>query len=79
MTDPKTAEIEAEIEAQRDHLAEMLDQITGKLDVRTQARERAAVVRVRATTEDGRPRADLVTALTAALGLLGLLLWWHRR
>ncbi len=78
MTD-RTAELEAQIEAQRDQLADTVDQLTHKLDVKTQAKERAAQVADRITTDEGTPRPELVAAVTAAVLLLGVLVWWRRR
>ena len=79
MTDPTTAELEAQIGAQRDQLAETVDQLAHKLDVKTQAKERAALVADRATTDDGRPRPELVAAATTVVLLVGALVWWPRR
>jgi hypothetical protein len=79
MTDPTTAELEAQIAAQRDQLAETVDQLTHKLDVKAQAKERAAQVADRATTADGRPRPELVTALVTTVLLVGIVVWWRRR
>jgi hypothetical protein len=79
MTDPTTTELEAQIAAQRDQLAETVDQLTHKLDVKTQAKERAALVADRATTDDGKPRPELVAAATAVVLLVGALVWWRRR
>jgi hypothetical protein len=72
-------EIQADIERQREQLAETVDQLTHKLDVKTQAKERAAQVADRATTDDGKPRPELVAALTAVVVLVGALVWWRRR
>ena len=60
-------------------LAETVDQLTHKLDVKTQAKERAAQVADRATTDDGRPRPELVAAALPAVLLVGVLVWWRRR
>jgi hypothetical protein len=79
MSDQRTAEIEAEIEVQRDHLAETVDQLTHKLDVKAQAKERAADLKDRATTSDGRPRPALLAAVAGAVAVTGLLVWWRRR
>jgi hypothetical protein len=79
MTDPRTAELEAQIAAQRDQFAETVDQLTHKLDVKAQAKERAALVADRATTPDGRPRPELVAAVAVAVVLTGILLWGRRR
>jgi hypothetical protein len=75
----RTTEIEADIQAQRDQLAETVDQLAHKLDVKAQARERAADLKDRATTDSGRPRPDLVGAMVGVAVLTALLLWWRRR
>jgi hypothetical protein len=74
-----TAALEAEIEAQREDLAHTVDQLAHKLDLKTQAKERAAEVKARATTDSGKPRPELVAALASVLVLGGLLVWWRRR
>ena len=79
MTDQRTAELEAQIAAQRDQLAETVDQLTHKLDVKAQAKERAALVAGRATTPDGKPRPELVAAVAVAAVLTGILVWGRRR
>ncbi len=79
MSDDRTARLEAEIEAQRDQLADTVDQLTHKLDVKAQAQERAADLKARATTDSGRPRTELLVAVGAVVVLGGLLVWWRRR
>jgi small-conductance mechanosensitive channel len=71
--------IEAEIEAQREQLAETVDQLTHKLDVKTQAQERAAELKDRATTDTGKPRPELVASVVGVMVMVGLLVWWRRR
>jgi hypothetical protein len=73
------AAIEAEIEAQRDQLAQTVDQLTHKLDVKAQAKERASQVRDRATTDSGKPRPKLLAAAAGLAALAGGLVWWRRR
>ncbi len=68
-----------EIEAQREQLADTVDQLTHKLDVKTQAKERAAAVADRATTDDGKPRPELVATAVAVVLVAGALVWWRRR
>ncbi len=74
-----TADIEADIEAQREHLADTVDQLAHKLDVKAQAKERASQVKDRATTDDGRPRPELLGALLGLVLVAGLAVWWRRR
>jgi hypothetical protein len=74
-----TAELEADIEAQREHLAETVDQLAHKLGVKAQAKERAVQLKERATTDSGKPRPVLVAALAGVVVGGGLLLWWRRR
>jgi len=74
-----TADIEADIEAQREHLADTVDQLAHKLDVKAQAKERASQVKDRATTDAGRPRPELLGALVGLVLVAGLVVWWRRR
>jgi Protein of unknown function (DUF3618) len=71
--------MEADIAVQRDQLAGTVDQLAHKLDVKAQAKERAVLVRDRATTPSGRPRPELVATLVGTAVALGLLVWWRRR
>ena len=74
-----TEQIEADIEAQREHLAETVDQLAHKLDVKAQAKERAAQVKERATTDTGKPRPELIGAAAAVVRVVGVLVWWRQR
>jgi len=79
MSNEQTAQIEAEIEAQRDHLSETVDQLAHKLDVKAQAKERAADLKDRATTDTGKPRPELFAVAGGAVVVICLLVWWRRR
>lgn len=79
MSDQRTAEIEAEIEEQREHLADTVDQLAHKLDVKAQAKERAEDLKQRITDDDGRPRPMVYAGLAGVLVATGLLVWWRRR
>ncbi len=50
-------EIQADIEQQREQLAETVDQLAHKLDVKAQASAKVDELKDRATTDDGQARA----------------------
>ena len=72
-------EIQADIERQRDHLAQTVDQLSHKLDVKAQTREKVADARDRATTDSGKPRPEVLGAAAAVVVGLALLVWLKRR
>ena len=72
-------QIEADIARQREELAATVSQLEAKLDVKTRARQKAAKLRDRATTADGKPRPELLGAGAAVVALVGLLVWRRRR
>lgn len=87
-TDPRA--LEADIARQREELAQTVDDLRDRLDVKSRAQERAqevksnAQVRVhevkdRATTGSGKPRPDLVGAGVTAVGAAILVLAWNHR
>jgi hypothetical protein len=74
------AAIEADIRRQREQLAETLDALTAKLDVKARAGARATDVIAVATTDSGRPRPALVITVVGAVAGVAVLVWWrHRR
>jgi MYXO-CTERM domain-containing protein len=90
MSSQSPEEIQADIERQREQLAQTVDRIGHKLDVKSQARAkvddvkvqtqaRVADVKDRSTTEDGKPRPEVVGAGVAVVAGLALLIWLRRR
>ena len=75
----RTARIEADIERQREDLAQTVDQLSQKLDVKAQARAKAADVKDRATTDSGKLRPELVGAAVSLVAVVALIVWWRRR
>ena len=72
--------LEADIAQQREQLAETIDALTAKLDVKSQAKAKVADVRDRATTETGRPRPELLVGAGVLVAVVvGVLVWRHRR
>ena len=72
-------EIQADIERQREQLAQTVDDLGHKLDVKAQTRERVADAKDRATTEEGKPRPEVLGAAAAVVAGLVVLIWLRRR
>jgi MYXO-CTERM domain-containing protein len=94
-------EIQADIERQREHLADTVDALGHKLDVKAQtkakvedvkvqtkakvedvtaqAKVRAAEVKAASTTDDGKPRPEVIGVAAAVVLGIGLLVWLRRR
>jgi hypothetical protein len=65
--------LEADIARQREQLAATVDELHHRLDVKTQAKEKVAQVKDRATTDTGKPRPELAAAvIVAAVAVVGL-------
>ena len=78
--DDRTPEqIEADIARQRDALAETVDALHQRLDVKSRAKGKAAELKGRATTDSGAPRPDLAAAAALGAVLLVALVVWRRR
>lgn len=80
-TSARTPEqIEADIARQRAALADTVDHLHHRLDVKSRAQARAVQVRDRAMTDDGRPRPELLAAAGAVLAaVVGLTVLKIRR
>jgi len=79
----QTQQIQADIEQQREELAETGDALTAKLDVKARARQRFQAIRSAATDEQGRPTPPVLagTAVVTAVVVAGVVLtvWRARR
>ena len=71
--------IRADIERTRENLAETVDALHAKLDMKTRAKDKVAQVKDSATTDTGKPRPEVLGATVAALLLVAGLVWWRRR
>ncbi|MCW2808505.1 MAG: hypothetical protein JWQ93_2460 [Marmoricola sp.] len=72
-------EIQTDIERQREQLAQTVDQLGHKLDVKAQTKAKVDEVRHRATTDDGLPRPEVLGVAAAVVLGIGLLVWLRRR
>ncbi|MGI8524349.1 MAG: DUF3618 domain-containing protein [Nocardioides sp.] len=80
MSDNRTpADIEADIAQQRERLAGTVDQLTAKLDVKSQAQAKAHALADRATTDEGKPRPEVLAAAASLIAMIAVLVWWRRR
>ena len=90
MSNQTPEEIQADIERQRASLADTVDQLGHKLDVKSQAKSKvedvksqaqakAAEVKELSTTDDGKPRPEVLGAAAAVVVGVGLLIWLRRR
>ncbi len=71
--------IRADMELTRAHLAETVEALHAKLDIKTQAKAKVADVTSSATTDTGTPRPEVVGAVVAAVALVAGLVWLRRR
>ena len=72
-------ELEAEIAVQREQLAGTVDELAAKLDVKSQAQQKVAALKDSATTDDGRPRNEVLAAGGSLIAMAVVLLLWRRR
>ena len=72
-------QIEAEIEVKRAQLADTVDELAAKLDVKSQAKEKVASLKDSATTDSGTPRPEVLAAVGSLVAMGLVLLLWRRR
>lgn len=72
-------ELEADIAVQREQLAGTVDELAAKLDVKSQAQQKVAALKDSATTDDGRPRNEVLAAAGSLVAMAVVLLLWRRR
>ena len=76
----KTPEqLEAEIAQQREQLADTVDQLAAKLDVKSRAQEKVGALKDSATTDTGRPSAEVLGAAGSLVAMAVVLVLWRRR
>jgi len=72
-------ELEAEIALQREQLAGTVDDLAAKLDVKSQAQEKVASLKDSATTDDGKPRPEVLAAAGSLVAMIVVLVVWRIR
>jgi hypothetical protein len=69
---------EREVQRNREQLAQTVDALHDKLDVKSQAQARLREAKERATTADGKPKPVVMAGAAAVVaGVIGLI-WWRR-
>lgn len=80
MAESKTPEqIAAEIEAQREQLADTVDQLSAKFDVKSRTKAKVADMQDRATTSEGNPRPEVLAAAGSLVAMAMVLIVWRAR
>jgi hypothetical protein len=90
MSNQTPEEIQADIERQRASLADTVDQLGHKLDVKSQAKSKVADIKTQtqakvaevrelSTTDDGKPRPEVLGVAAAVVVGVGLIIWLRRR
>ena len=72
-------QLEAEIAVQREQLAETVDQLAARLDVKSQAQQKVAAIKESATTDTGKPRTEVLAAAGSLVAMAVVLVLWRRR
>ena len=68
-------QIEADLARQREELAATVTELHARLDVKARTKAKAAELRGRATTPDGKPDPRVLAAAVAVVVLAGVALW----
>ncbi len=79
MSDTTIAAKERAVERNREQLADTVDALQAKLDVKSRAQAKLHETKDRATTDDGKPRPVVLAGAVAALAAVAGLVWWRRR
>ena len=83
-------EIQEDIEQQREQLAQTVDQLGHKLDVKAQSKAKVEDVKAQtqaklaeakelSTTDDGKPRPEVLGAAAAVVVGVAMIIWLQRR
>ena len=83
-------EIQEDIEQQREQLAQTVDQLGHKLDVKAQGKAKVEDVKAQtqaklaeakelSTTDDGKPRPEVIGAAAAIVVGVAMVIWLRRR
>lgn len=78
-TDQSPEAIRAEIEKTREDLAETVDALHKKVDIKTQAEQKAAEALDHVVTPDGKPRPPVIAVAVGTIALVALLVWRKRQ
>ena len=80
MPEQKTPEeLEAEVARQREQLAETVDDLAARLDVKSQAQQKVAALKDSAITADGSPRPEVLAAAGSLAAMALVLIVWRLR
>ncbi len=83
-------EIQEDIEQQREQLAQTVDQLGHKLDVKAQSKAKVEDVKAQtqakltqakelSTTDEGKPRPEVIGAAAAVVVGVAMIIWLRRR
>lgn len=78
-TTPTADQIEADIVRQREQLADTVDALQARLDVKSRAQDKVRELRRQATTADGKPRPEVAAAAAGVVALIVGLVYLRSR